>query len=118
MLCCDRMAETMLDPAWRAVEEAWEQTQAHERFVSLCLSQGWLPEAAGRYRDVVDNDPGRAAIARDQMSKIITLVTHELQATRRIHDPSSCRARLAWMAFGLMLVLIGVSLVLLLRSGI
>ncbi|MBW2460321.1 MAG: hypothetical protein JRH11_01660, partial [Deltaproteobacteria bacterium] len=41
-----------IDVAWNEVEGAWDDRDAHKRFVALCQSLGRLPEAGRRYREV------------------------------------------------------------------
>jgi hypothetical protein len=97
-----------IESAWEQLEAHWDDPEAHDRFVGLCLELGRLPEAGRRYREVRDRDPERSEDARQRIDRLLTLATRTLELTRTPPpDTRRTRSRLLLVALGLCLVMIG-----------
>ena len=105
-----------VDKAWAKVEEAWEDAEAHRRFVAACIALDRLPEAGRRYRDVRERDPARAKAAEAHIHKLLALATQQLQDTRVVPSTAGHKRTLTWAAFLIMLILMGAGAWLLLRA--
>jgi hypothetical protein len=95
--------------AWEAVEADWSSDDAHRRFLALCAASGKLSEAGRRYRLARDADPAREPEAKRRIDAVLALATEQMfrnQTPRGEAKPS----RVTWMAVGVALVIVGVTL--------
>ena len=104
-----------IDEAWARVERDWGDEEAHRRFVGICVALERLPEAGKRYRRVRDDDPSRSEDAIRHIDRLILLATQQLQDTRVAPPTTEHKRTLTWVAFFIMLVLMGAAAWLLLR---
>lgn len=105
-----------IDEAWARVEADWGSDEAHRRFVGICLALDRLPEAGKRYRHVRDNDPTRSEEAARHIDTLITVAAQRLQDTRVAPATPEHKRTLTWVAFIIMLFLMGTGAWLLMRG--
>lgn len=105
-----------IDEAWARVEADWGSTEAHRRFVGMCVALDRLPEAGKRYRAVRDNDPARRDEAGRHIDSLIMLATQQLQDTRVVPATTEYKRTLTWAAFFIMLMMMGAGAWLLMRG--
>ena len=105
-----------VDEAWGKVEEAWEDAETHRRFVGVCIALDRLPEAGRRYREVRERDPSRSQEAEAHIHRLLALATQQLQDTRVVPATAGHKRTLTWVAFLIMLILMGAGAWLLLRA--
>ena len=105
-----------IDEAWATVEAAWADDEAHRRFLGVCTALGRLPEAGTRYREVRDSDPARAEVAAKQIDRLLGLATQQLEGTRVEAPTTEHKRTLSWVAFFMMLALMGAGTWLLMRG--
>jgi hypothetical protein len=96
-----------LREAWEKVDRAWDDPEAHRRFLALCRALGRLPEAGRRYREVREADPSRAASAEAQIDALLAAAMIEMQAHRAPPPAASARRWLTGAALVLLLALLG-----------
>lgn len=104
-----------IDEAWARVEADWGNEEAHRRFVGVCMALDRLPDAGKRYREVRDHDRARAPDAARHMDALLALATQRLQDTRVAPATSRHKRTLTWVAFTMMLLLMGAGAWLLTR---
>ncbi len=112
-----RSAPDPVDEAWEKVDQAWDDPEAHRRFIALCRAVGRLAEAGRRYRDVRENDPARAESAKAQIDALIAAAMVEMQAHRSPPPVARARRWLTAAALLLMLGLMGVVAIAFSRGG-
>jgi hypothetical protein len=105
-----------VEEAWAKVEAAWGDEEAHRRFIGICVALGRLPEAGRRYREVQQSDPARAESATRHIDRLLLLATQQLQNTRVPSATTGYKRTLTWVAFFIMLVLMGAGAWLLIRG--
>ena len=105
-----------IEEAWATVEAAWGDDDAHRRFLGVCMALGRLPEAGKRYRRVRESDPARAEVAAEQIDRLLGLATQQLEGTRVEASTPEHKRTLSWVAFFMMLVLMGAGTWLLMRG--
>ncbi|MGB5417156.1 MAG: hypothetical protein WBN01_21155 [Polyangiales bacterium] len=105
-----------IDEAWDRVEADWGNQDAHRRFVGVCVALDRLPDAGKRYRAVRETDPGRREDAVKQIDGLIALAAQQLQDTRVVPASHEHKRTLTWVAFFIMLVLMGAGILLFLRT--
>ena len=105
-----------IDEAWERVEADWANQDSHRRFVAVCVALDRLAEAGKRYRAVRDTDPARRDEAVRQIDGLIALATQQLQDTRVVPASHEHKRTLTWVAFFIMLLLMGAGILLLLRA--
>ncbi len=105
-----------IDEAWARVEADWGDAEAHRRFVGVCVSLNRLPEAGKRYRQVREADPSRRDEASKQIDKLIALASQQLEDTRATPATVEHKRALQWVAFAIMLGLMGVGAWLMMRG--
>jgi hypothetical protein len=105
-----------IDEAWTQVEAEWGNIEAHRRFVAVCVALDRLPEAGKRYREVRENDPDRRGEASKQIDNLIVLAAQQLQDTRVKPAVTEHKRTLTWVAFFIMLVLMGAGVWLFMRG--
>ena len=81
--------EDSIDAAWKVLEASWDEPEAHQRFVALCLTQNRLDAAGKRYRKVrdEDEDPERRAEANRQIDRILAKALVNLEILRSPPPP-------------------------------
>jgi len=97
-----------LDAAWHSLDARWPDEPAHKAFVALARQLDRLPEAAQRYRAVLDHDPARAAEARRGLDQILAVAMLQLKPVSR----AAPAGRVAWvvpLALGGLLVMVAVT---------
>lgn len=97
-----------IDEAWARVEADWGDAEAHRRFVGVCVALDRLPEAGKRYREVRETDPARSEEAANQIDRLIALATQQLHDTRVRPATNEHKRTIQWVAFIIMLILMGV----------
>ncbi|MDH3728545.1 MAG: hypothetical protein OER77_13530 [Myxococcales bacterium] len=105
-----------IDEAWARVEAEWGDAEAHRRFVAVCVALDRLSEAGKRYREVRERDASRRDEASRQIDKLIALATQQLQDTRVTPAAVEHKRTLQWVAFAIMLGLMGVGAWLMMRG--
>ncbi len=105
-----------IDEAWARVEAEWGSEEAHRRFVAICVALDRLPEAGTRYRHVRDTNPARREDAERHIERLLTLAAQRLQDTRVVPAVASHKRTLTWVAFTIMLLLMGAGAWLLMRG--
>ena len=105
-----------VDEAWAKVEATWGDEEAHRRFVGVCVALERLPEAGRRYREVRERDPSRAETAAQQIDRLLVLATQQLQDSRVVPATAGHTRTLRWVAFLVMMVLMGAGAWLLMRG--
>lgn len=98
-----------LESAWRKVEEHWDDPAAHTKLIALCASVGRLDFAGGRYREVRERDPSRAARAQQSIERIVALAMQTLELHRDPAPPDPKRV-LFPVALLLVTALVGTAL--------
>ena len=89
---------------WTAVEAAWGDGAAHERFVQHCAATGQLAAAGRRYRAVLDGDAAEPIAARMQQ-RIVVMASFALGPPPGAKPPRRSIARSPWF-----LVIVGLAL--------
>jgi hypothetical protein len=105
-----------IDEAWARVEAEWGSEDAHRRFVAVCVALDRLPEAGKRYREVRERDASRSHEAARQIDKLLALATQQLQDTRVAPSTAQHKRTLQWLAFAIMMGLMGVGAWLMMRG--
>ena len=105
-----------IDEAWARVDAEWGNAEAHRRFVGVCVALDRLPDAGKRYREVRESDSSRRDKAARQIDKLIALATQQLQDTRVGPTTMEHKRTLQWVAFAIMLGLMGVGVWLMMRG--
>lgn len=105
-----------IDEAWARVEGDWGDAEAHRRFVGMCVALDRLPEAGKRYREVRESDASRRDEAARQIERLIALASLRLQDTRTTPATSEHKRTLQWVAFAIMLGLMGMGTWLMMRG--
>jgi hypothetical protein len=97
-----------IERAWNDVLAAWDDDQAHRRFLVLAESREKLAEAGRRYRETRDNDPARRAEAERRTEEILGRVLAQFAVRRE--SPANTGRRLEWAGLGLSIALIAAAL--------
>jgi hypothetical protein len=103
--------DAVLEALWKRVLEAWEDEKAHGALIDHAMRERRLPEAAGRYRTLVD-DPERGALAKKKLDAIVLAATQMLMALKTpkvVKVPVAitlsafgvCAVLLAWLGWAL-----------------
>jgi len=85
----------VLDALWSGVVNDFENDARHQKFLDQARHVGALPEAARRYRTLLD-DPDRGPAAKKRLDVITIVATHELLATKTEPPPKAVRPWI-WM---------------------
>lgn len=109
------MDDADLEREWARVLAAWDDADAHKRFLVFAESTGRLAFAGKRYRDAKEKEPGRGAIAEQQIDRILGLAMAQMRAIEKSEPPRG-RRRVEWIAFGVSAALIAAVLYQLLGS--
>jgi len=94
-----------VDTAWAELDKAWDDPEAHRRFIGLCAALGRLPDAATRYRQVRDDSPERSEIAKTRLGAIATAATAALYETRSALPKKRSRVTLVGLGVAVGMVL-------------
>ena len=111
------MAGSENDPitlAWQKVEAAWDDDDAHRRFVALCESQGLLGEAGRLYRAVRDTDPARSAAAKKRIDYVLAAALRTMEVTRT--TPAAAKSVVRTVSIVVALSVVALALMALLRG--
>ena len=109
------MDDADLEREWERVLAAWDEPDAHKRFLVLADSTGRLAFAGKRYREVKEKDPARAPIASQQIDRILGLAMAQMKALEKT-EPAKGRSKVEWIALGVSAALIAAALFQLLRA--
>lgn len=60
-----------LAAAWDHVLREWGDPPRHAAFIELCALRGHLGDAGALYRRIQEDDPARAAVATEQLQRIM-----------------------------------------------
>lgn len=103
------MDEDELERAWSDVLDAWDDEDAHKRFVVLADATGRLAEAGRRYREVKEREPARSDVADRRIGEILAKAIAQMKVMER-SEPAKARSRLEWIALGVSTALIAAAL--------
>lgn len=107
-------ADDPLGEAWEKVDRAWDDPEAHRRFLALATTLGRLPEAGRRYREVRERSPERRALAEKQTERLLGLAMQDL-ARIRTPPPDTGKRVTTWLGAAIAVMLVGVATWALLR---
>lgn len=105
----DPVVKDEIERSWSEVLGAWEDDQAHLRFLVLADARGALAEAGLRYRSVAERDPGRRAVADRRIAEILARALARMEVRREPIAKSGGR-RLEWAGLGLSIALMAAAL--------
>jgi hypothetical protein len=108
------MEDDDLERAWSQVLGAWDDEDAHKRYVVLADATGRLAEAGRRYREIKEREPARRAIAERRIEEILGKAIAEMKVLER-SEPGVARSRLEWIGLGVSVALIAAALFQLVR---
>ncbi|HEX2881522.1 MAG TPA: hypothetical protein VHO25_18460 [Polyangiaceae bacterium] len=74
------MSDPLFEALWQKLEQNWDDSGAHERFLNHCLETRQLASAAARYRTVAGRDTSL------QLQRISALALSQLAASRTPHS--------------------------------
>lgn len=103
-----------LEEAWGRVLAAWEDADAHKRFLALADLQGRLAFAGQRYRAVRETQPERREEAAARIEQLLARAMVRMQTLRE--PPRTGRSRVEWVAFGVSAMLMAAALYQALRA--
>lgn len=106
--------EDPLAAAWAKVEAAFDDAEAHRKFLAIATALDRLPEAGQRYRAVRDVGDDRAALAKARIDELLGIAMGRMTVTRT--EPTPTRSRIEWIALGVTLVLLGAAAYAMLRT--
>ncbi|HEX3343034.1 MAG TPA: hypothetical protein VHS09_00625 [Polyangiaceae bacterium] len=103
--------DAVLEALWSRVLEAWDDDKTHAALIDHAMRAQRLPEAAGRYRALVD-DPEKGARAKKKLDAIVLAATQMLLAMKtpkpgKVPLPITlsafgvCALLLAWLGWAL-----------------
>jgi len=84
--------EDAIEAGWEVLLKAWEDPEAHRKFIGLATGLGALPRAGARYREVQKAHPERAERAQAGIDKILSVALSQMDLAR---TPSRPPPRLA-----------------------
>jgi hypothetical protein len=102
------------EQAWQRLLESWDDSKAHDAFLSMCHEHGNLGLAAAKYRSVIDSGPDdRKSLAQKRIGAVALLATQALEATREERRPGVPRwltllvaaftaSAVGWLAYALL----------------
>lgn len=85
-------AEAAIEAGWEKLRGAWEDPEAHRRFIGLATGLGVLPLAGARYRATLDAEPEKAALAQRGIDKILSVALGQMELNRTPARPPPRRA--------------------------
>jgi hypothetical protein len=110
-------ADALLEALWARVMDAWDEEKPHHALLEYAIAQQKLPELAGRYRAVKENDPEKAARAQKKLDGIVIAATHLLMAMKTPASPHKVPTWVTATAFVICMILIGWVTRLVFRRG-
>ncbi|HEY3815860.1 MAG TPA: hypothetical protein VGL81_01755 [Polyangiaceae bacterium] len=96
--------DAVLEALWKRVLEAWDDEKTHAALIEHAMRERRLPEAAGRYRALVE-DPERGAMAKKKLEAIVLAATQMLLAMKT-PKPGKVPLPITLSAFGVCAVLL------------
>jgi hypothetical protein len=99
--------DALLDALWGRVMEAWDEEKPHHALLEYAITQQKLPEIAGRYRAIKENDAERSARAQKKLDGIVIAATHLLMAMKTPASPQKVPTWVTAMGFVVCMILIG-----------
>lgn len=106
-------SDETLAAVWEQLLGDWHSDQKHAAFLEACRVKGQLAEAARHYRQEMRSEPSRARKAEQQLQAIAAQAMASLEATRT--PPGETKRWITWMAFGVSLLLVVGSILLMTR---
>jgi hypothetical protein len=97
--------DAVLEALWKRVLEAWDDEKAHAALIDHAMREQQLPEAAGRYRALVD-DPDKGALAKKKLDAIVLAATQMLLALKTPRSGNKVPLPITLSAFGVCAVLL------------
>ena len=97
--------DAVMEALWKRVLEAWEDEKTHAALIDHAVREQRLPEAAGRYRRLVD-DPDRGPVAKKKLDAIVVAATQMLMAMKT-PKPGKVPLPITLSAFGVCALLLG-----------
>lgn len=91
----DPTGDAVFEALWKRVEEAWDEDKPHQAVLQHALEAQRLPDLAGRYRKIKDQDSVRAARAQKRIDAIVVAATQMLMATK---SPERTKTPWQWTA--------------------
>lgn len=113
-----------MEELWAEVLADWGENKKHGALVEYCRATKQLGAAAARYREemkrgeVYRDDPTRAEAAQKRLAAITALVMLELEASRSSSEAERMKSAskvVRWFAVAVLAIVIGVSMMLVLR---
>jgi hypothetical protein len=100
----DEPRDAVLEALWARVLEAWEDEKTHAALIDHAVREQRLPDAAARYRELVD-DPEKGAVAKKKLDAIVLAATQLLMAMKT-PKPGKVPVSITLSAFGVCAVLL------------
>ncbi len=100
----DEARDAGLEALWGRVIEGWDDEQAHAAALDYAMKTQTLPELAGRYRALVD-DEARGTTARKKLDGIVLAATNMLWAMKT-PKPEKVPLSITLSAFGVCALLL------------
>lgn len=97
--------EDAVHAAWEAA--AWEDDEAHRKFIALCSSLGRLDLAGKLYRQIKESDPARAEVAEQRIEKLIAQAMSTMEFTREVPEAEKLKKPVVILGYLIALGLIG-----------
>jgi hypothetical protein len=98
--------EPILDALWKRALEAWDDDKPHHALLEYALRAQKLPEVAGRYRAIKDNDPEKSARAQKKIDAIVIAATQMLMAMKSPPDRYKPSPTITALFYAVSLVLV------------
>jgi hypothetical protein len=100
----DATSDPLLDALWNGVLDAWDDERAHAALLDHALRVHGLPEVAGRYRALVD-DEVKGPLAKKKIEAIVVSATSMLWSTK-MPVPATVPLSITLTAVGVMFFLL------------
>ena len=100
----DESKDAMFEALWARCLEAWDDDKPHQAILQHALEAQRLPDLAGRYRKLKDEDEEKSARAQKKIDGIVVAATQMLMAQK---TPERTKVPLSWtLSFGLVVVIV------------
>ncbi len=97
--------DAIFEALWKRTLEAWDDEKTHAALIDHAMREQRLPEAAGRYRALVD-DPDRGALAKKKLDAIVIAATQMLMAMKTPKTANKVPLPITLSAFGVCALLL------------
>ena len=98
--------EAILDALWSRVVAAWDDDKPHHALLDYALRAQKLPDVAGRYRAIKEQDAEKAARAQKKLDGIVVAATQMMMAMKSPPDRFKVPPAMTATVFGLSLLLL------------